>query len=458
MVAAKRVRETPFLLPSYHKRKKNDDDDVYNIDGGSVNLPDDVLDNILSFLPIRKAMQVGILSTRFSKSWLSSRRLEFGKEFARERGGADYMFILKKVFDLHAGPSIQSVKLYLNPKGKVEDLWVEGWIKKSIAKGVEELDLDFHEAGHHYGLSSALVDIETLRILKLASCRFEVPVKLRGLRFLNTLVLRKMDISSLSTDTLFCSCLSLETLDLAHVYGVSHLKIVARSLERFKVLKIVNCSRICSIHIDAPTLNSIHYCGSVPTFKVVDVSQLDDLMLNFRPSIRYSTDCFQLGDLVNCLSHVRVLTTTSTFLEGLCRGILTELRFCLPNMKEFHLFMEGALYCSPYDIAAFLKNCPALEQIFIDLNEFSFYCGLYWEFHQQPEFEKLFVPFHNLRIIKLEGFKFDTYELELAKFFLERAFNLEELALITRKHCPHLITKAALNIYNSGPEHLQRPE
>lgn len=59
-------------------------------------------------------------------------------------------------------------------------------------------------------------------------------------------------------------------------------------------------------------------------------------------------------------------------IQGICpklvNGKMREMQFFFWNLKEFHLLMEGATYCNPFDIVSFLKNCPCLEKIFIDVS------------------------------------------------------------------------------------------
>lgn len=49
-------------------------------------------------------------------------------------------------------------------------------------------------------------------------------------------------------------------------------------------------------------------------------------------------------------------------------GEYREMLFCLPILRELQVFMEGGSFCNPYDIAVFLKNCPCLEALFIDVS------------------------------------------------------------------------------------------
>lgn len=69
----------------------------------------------------------------------------------------------------------------------------------------------------------------------------------------------------------------------------------------------------------------------------------------------------------------------------------------------------------------------------LQLKDFCFVRGPYWELHNRQSFQKYSASFDCLKFIKLPGFKFQKDELMLVKFFLERAIFLEKLVLVTPK-------------------------
>ncbi|KAK1557121.1 hypothetical protein Q3G72_018330 [Acer saccharum] len=176
-------------------------------------------------------------------------------------------------------------------------------------------------------------------------------------------------------------------------------------------LKIGDCSNLVDIEIVSLTLRSFHYCGNMIGIRVLNAYQLKDVLFNISPRRRYRP--FPLAGIFSCgIIHVTVLTTTAAFLE---------------------LFMEGSTFCNVYDIACVLKNCPNIERFFIDLSEFSFESGHYWEAHHKHLFEQYNEPMTKLRVIKIKGFKHQGHEIELVKFLLKSATSLETLILVTAK-------------------------
>ncbi|KAI3409285.1 F-box domain-containing protein, partial [Psidium guajava] len=405
-------------------------------------LPDDVLERIFTLLPVKQAVRAGVVSTRFKRVWLFSRKLHFGRWFTTQKGILEAMSAIDHVFRAHAGPQIQSFKLYIDPTD-IEPM-VRKWIEISISKGVEELELNFVAARiERFQLSRDLIDVESLRVLKLTFCEIDFPPDLTRLHLLDTLILKKVEITSDMIETLILNCTLLETLELVHCDAIHQLTLSARNHKRLKVFKLGDCSDLSLVEIDAPGLRSFHFYGQAPLFLFEDISQLKDAAINFVPPkgfMRHSS----VRNILDDLANVSVLTVNSIVLESLhnhnvwIQGISPNyedlkhntrgLPFSYRNLKEFQLIMHGGVYCNTYDIAAFLNSCPFVEQVFIDLNECSFEGSIYWELHQKQELES-FRFLCRLKFVKVKGFRFHQHELELVKFFLQKGINLETLAL-----------------------------
>ena len=46
------------------------------------------------------------------------------------------------------------------------------------------------------------------------------------------------------------------------------------------------------------------------------------------------------------------------------------MQFSLGNMKELHLIMDATSFSNPHDISSFIRNCPCIEKVFIDVSVF----------------------------------------------------------------------------------------
>ncbi|WJX26532.1 hypothetical protein P8452_15442 [Trifolium repens] len=141
--------------------------------------------------------------------------------------------------------------------------------------------------------------------------------------------------------------------------------------------------------------------------------------------------------LVKDISNVSILTTTPLLIEGVTArmrgGVFREAQYCFVNMRELQIFMDWGVFINPYDIMVFLKNCPSLEKLFIDLNDYQFDLGMYWQRHHKYLLDFDNHKFTQLKVVVVRDFKFLPSELELVKIIVQRATILEGLFLIPPK-------------------------
>ncbi|CAN6689918.1 unnamed protein product [Malus baccata var. baccata] len=411
---------------------------------GSVELNHDVVHHILTLLPVDKCIKARGLATRFKDSWRFARRLHFGREFVKEfrLEPMEFADTVDRVFRFHKGPEIKSFHIYIDPDHDyVARIALKKWVSKCKEKGFEELDLEVFaiERFPDYFVPSRVLDVETLKVLKLTFCVFTLPPLGKGLSLLTTLTLTRVNIIEEYLQTIFNHCLLLETLDMTWCEGFRDLVVCTPYLKRFRVLKIANRgSSVETVTVYAPTLQYFYYTGQFPGFQIISqpMVHLKQAMIKFNP-ITVFTNYRQIENLVSAVCMVGVLTITGTFLEGLSprcvNGRLKEKDFSLWNLKELHLILQKHCFCNVTDIACFLKNTPSLERLFIDMRacRFEFNHGPYWELHLQPLLETSNVGwFKFLTIIKIHGFAFEPHHMLLVNFIVQRAICLESLILI----------------------------
>lgn len=277
-----------------------------------VYLHDDLVEMIFTYLPIKECVQIGLVAKKYRRTWRKCRNLTFGREFGATRMW--YIHVVSRVFDLHVGKKIETLRLHFDPSG-VEHL-LDQWVRTSIEKGVEELDLDIYQGTVPFGLPTKADDEATLKVLTLNYSVLQMPYNMKSLSSLTTVILRQVDLTARIVEALFESCVHLETFDMADCYGVRNLRVKANEHKRFRVLKVGGCPEISSVEIDAPRLRCLYYSGVlVSRFQICEpLLLLDEAILNFRPS-RGLTSPWLVEKLVADISRVTILTITSTFLE-----------------------------------------------------------------------------------------------------------------------------------------------
>ncbi|RDX71261.1 putative FBD-associated F-box protein, partial [Mucuna pruriens] len=401
------------------------------------NLPLDILQNVLCFLPIKEATQKCLIASRFRKSCHFNRKFMFGRDFATHYNRDYIAELVDHLFNTHKGDEIQSFQLHIDPVG-LENL-LNKWLYICAGKRIQDLELYFLQPG--YTLATDFVNqLKHLCTLKLVHCEFQLPVlNLQSMVNLRTLVLWHVQFNEDKLDALIRHCRTLGTIDLLYCTGLRRVEINARDRRHLKVFRIAGCTDLELLIVDSPTLRSVYYSGQITKIRFLQPTQLTEAFFNFEPAgNRKYLQASDVEKLVVDIPNVTVLTASALIPEALTakfrHGVFGEACYDFLNLKELQLMMDGALFCNPYDVVMLMKHCPLLEKLFIDMNDYHFECGSYWELHQRPRLDKLDHYFDQLKFIKLRGFKFLQSELQLAKILLKKATHLEALILVTPRN------------------------
>ncbi|XP_058749778.1 putative FBD-associated F-box protein At1g61330 [Vicia villosa] len=399
-----------------------------------VNLPEDIIQNIFTFLPIKNAIVTSsTMASKYKRSWRYNRRFLFNIELYFMYTKQDLANIVDHVFNSHQGAEIKTFQLHINPDG-IEVL-LKKWLQICTQKDLEDLDLHIYRSNFtiEFSVFNALHKLKTL---KLVRCVIQLPEVPNGLKFLNTISLRSLHITEDVFNVLITHCKMLEVVDLVDCSTIKKVNLIVRESKYFKKLRIARCEDLEEIEIDSPTLHSFFYQGIFLTIQIAQGMQLYEASLIFKPSKNYIQST-KLEALVNDLSRVSVLTITPLLIEGMTArirdGVFREAQYCFVNLKELQIFMNGTIFCNPYDIFSFLKNCPSLMKLFIDLDGYQFDFGMYWEMHQKNLLENCNHKFTQLKFAVIRNFKFLPSELELVKLILQRGTILERLVFVPPK-------------------------
>lgn len=275
------------------------------------NLPSDIVENILTFLPIKGAIVASTIAQRFKTSWHRNRRFLFGREFSTRYGQLELATMVDHMFNSHHGEEIKTLRLHIDPIG-IEAL-LKKWLNICVKKDIEELELYFFRLGFTIEFS-VLNGLHKLKTLKLINCEIQLLKDPVGLRFLHTLNLWKLNLTQEMFDILISHCKMLETLDLYFCLIFKKMKIVGSNNKQFKKLRIAGCRDLVDIKIDSSTLSSFFYHGKLPRIQFVQAMRLYEAYFYIIPSRNYIQPA-QLEALANDFSKVAVLTTSSILIE-----------------------------------------------------------------------------------------------------------------------------------------------
>lgn len=391
------------------------------------NLPESIIESILTKLPIRDAVKTCVLATRWRYRWASMSHLVFD-----DRSACDYTdrsivqkgfvnFITKFLF-LHDGPihkfSLSSSYLQSSPD-------IYQWLLFVSRKDVKELVIELGEE-EWFRAPTCLFSLKNLVRLDLVRCELDRPPDFKGFMLLKFLILQQVSISPEDVECLISSCPLLETLTLSY-FDSLELTIRAPKLKylilegEFKDLCLANTPQLVAIS--------------------VAMYMTDDIAEHFEQSLSCNFDKFLGGapKLERLIGHI-YFTKYLSIGNGYGHRPIThpQLKFIELYQVSFEDIKEVLV------VLQLIVNSPNLKALQISgssntsaaSRDHDLKC---WDDNFSDDF-----TLHELKTVKLTDVSGLPLEMRFIKFLLEHSPGLEEMSItpslyVTEGRLPMLI-------------------
>ncbi|XP_003588676.2 F-box/FBD/LRR-repeat protein At1g13570 isoform X1 [Medicago truncatula] len=319
----------------------------------------DVIDKILSHLPIREAVRTSVLSNKWRYKWATIPNLVFDKQCVSATSKCSELFldmegklmeIIDQVLLLYSGP-INKFQISRCGVNLISETALDRWIFHLTKRSIKELVLQISER-KLYKIPWCLFSCQSLHHLTLYYCLLKPPSTIEGLKNLKSLDLDHVSMSQYAFENLISSCPLLENLTLTELDGFTQ------------------------INIHAPNLKVLDICGKFEDISFDNTFQLDyvfvDLSLYLNSESNQSRLHGSPSNLLNFfahLHHIHGLVINGYFLKYLAAGAvpvklptpcinLTYLWFSInfydfkeistalcvfrssPNLKELNIFAK----------------------------------------------------------------------------------------------------------------------
>lgn len=226
-----------------------------NVDDLISDLPESIIESILTKLPIRDAVKTSVLSSRWRYRWASMTNLVFDDRSAGsctdrnviQKGVVNFIF---KFLFLQNGPihkfSLSSSYLQSSPD-------IYQWLLFVSRKDVKELVIELGE-DEWFRAPSCLFSLKNLVRLDLVRCELDRPPEFKGFTQLKHLILQQVLIPPDDVECLISSCPLLENLTLSY-FDSFELTIRAPKLKylilegEFKDLCLANTPHLVAISV-----------------------------------------------------------------------------------------------------------------------------------------------------------------------------------------------------------------
>ncbi|XP_058073163.1 putative FBD-associated F-box protein At1g61330 [Magnolia sinica] len=415
-------------------------------------LPDAILQYILSKLTFKTAVRTSILSSKWRDHWTLIPKLDFddtiwasipskySKDDIRAPPKRDeFAGIVDRFLRGYKGRKIQRFCLYFPPVEGYHSQIME-WLKVAKAKGVKEVDLDFKmEPATRFDLPSFIMECESISVMKLKYCNLKLPLGFRALHSLKNLYLREVDITDDMVEILLLERSLLESLSLIKCNQLVQLKVTSPG-PHFKTLAVVDNENLNSFEINAPNLQTLQFSGQAIDFFFKNISGLQDALLYMAGGQLddESEDApFDPKVLMSCFSHVEILSVSASLIEALWTVSLFSLPFATRfyNLKELHVPLDVMSDLDLATLTCFLGVCPYLEKLFIEVgahnvgSEYTDEIRLPRDWYRYS-FKLFNCRLYHLKTVKITGFVGQTILMKLVKYLMANAVALRSLILV----------------------------
>lgn len=172
-------------------------------------LPESIIETILTKLPIKDAVRTSVISTRWRYRWASMTHLVFDDRIGGDN--ADFLHFITKFLFLHDGPihefSISSAFMRVSPE-------IDQWLLFLSRKDVKKLVIELAEE-EWFTVPSCTFYFKNLVWLELYHCALDPPPNFKGFVWLKYLNLQQVSISRDDFECLISSCPLLESLTMS---------------------------------------------------------------------------------------------------------------------------------------------------------------------------------------------------------------------------------------------------
>ncbi|XP_031120897.1 F-box/LRR-repeat protein At3g58940-like [Ipomoea triloba] len=370
-------------------------------------LPADIVDKILGFLPIEQAARMAVLSTFWRDMWFSLTELNFNSRFLfhiirkyspglktqttkEQKKSSDIwmsaaLYVISKVLNQHNGLIRKFVigfqeSCYSRKTLRSKSFYLDQWFLFVTRKGVEEIDL-------------TLMDEDKYR---LPNCIFSCPT------------LRRLHLNGVSIESInvYCALPNVISLCFENVDFDGVDLPVPVDFHMLKNLSFISCDNLSNFNITAQKLKSL----TIEDCSVFKLSINSDLR-----SIRtLDLDNYALKEFVKRCTR---------------RGLQPQ---PLPLNVECLRVSEHSFYGDDIS-SAFIhlfKICPKLCQLDIDLSLTDVLRKLSEEFHTVAQGLEML---HNLNLMDFVAYENDIVFIKLLAFLPA----LEEVVITRSEMCEH---------------------
>ncbi|XP_076918919.1 F-box/FBD/LRR-repeat protein At1g13570-like [Bidens hawaiensis] len=167
------------------------------------NLPENMIENILSLMPIRDALRTSVLSKQWRYSWRNMPKLAFKDETVTSPATKNRLCnAIFHVLSIHNGPTILEFKC-LTSYLRLESEFAQMISHLATRNNVKEL---IFFSFYRFKLPVSFFSLQGLECIHLRNCTFEPPLTFNGFSRLKSMTFWNVVVSSQALERFLSKC------------------------------------------------------------------------------------------------------------------------------------------------------------------------------------------------------------------------------------------------------------
>ncbi|PIA52457.1 hypothetical protein AQUCO_01000378v1 [Aquilegia coerulea] len=378
------------------------------------NLPNELIEKILTLIPIRDIVKTCILSKTWKNTWMYVPRLRFDSNTCSpvsssiEEGGPTQTSLVNFVNNVITRHKCIICSFYLEDYLDSGCSEIDQWMLfLSSIKMLQHLVLQFDKA-KPYQVPDSVFSCQALNGLILRGCILQLPSQFNGFSRLYTLKLYHVNLTREAIETLIS-----KSPFLRH-------------------LKVWKCSFSSQLSIHAPKLKTCCVRGPCKLVDFRYTPKLDDVTVG-RWSVGIHYPC-KLNKVLRGIVKVKKLKIEYPYMEVKISFLILGMTFRRLKYVEFHVNYDDSKQMLA--VLCLCMSSPNLEELHIKIMHGK--DSLDHEEHLwEAQLKKKQKIFGHLKMMKLARFNGARHEFELLQFVLVNAVDLETLTIEYWKESPH---------------------
>jgi hypothetical protein len=312
------METTSVISKPEKKQKLNEEENIDRNNKCLVNLPEEILLHILSFLKTKDAVRTSVLCKRWEYLWASIPNLDFNQLHSspakRKRKRTLFMKFVERALSLRDSSVIERFTLRCDVLSDVS--CVNMWISAAISHNVQELYIELENFEGDFSLPHCLFTSKTLTSLGLYMCcilKLPTTICFSNLKFLR---IGKVTFSDeYLTQQFFSGLPVLEELELNGCSWVG-LKVVRISAPKLHSMSIFEFESYedggCQVMIFGVSLKKFHYSGLLSSeYCLYESLSLEKACIYLETKNTSEQIAHRVYKLLSGLSNVEVLGLSS---------------------------------------------------------------------------------------------------------------------------------------------------